>query len=133
MASVFGSALQEAQRGGADGDDAVAAGTNGIESGGRRGRDITDLLVHLVLGGIIRLDRQEGAGAHMQGDKVALDAGGVEFGKEVGREMQAGGRGGHGAFLAGVNGLVVGAILLVLRALGGDVGRKRDVADVAIA
>ncbi len=43
--------------------------------------------------------------------------------------MQAGGRGCDGTLFARVDRLVVGAVLLVLRALGGDIGRQRNMAD----
>src|SRR3712207_8796980 len=48
--------------------------------------------------------------------------------EEVFREMQPGGRGRDGAFLAGIKRLVVGAVLRVGRALARDVGRQRHLA-----
>jgi hypothetical protein len=49
--------------------------------------------------------------------------------EQIGREVEPGGGGSDGALVAGIDGLVVGAVLRVLRPLRGDVGRKRDVAD----
>ena len=85
--------------------------------------------MHLVVGCVVGLHRQEGAGADMQGDEAALDALCIERGKKLGREMQAGGGGGHGALFPGIDGLVVVAVALVVVTLRGDVGRQRDVTD----
>lgn len=85
--------------------------------------------MHLVIGGIVGLDGQEGAGADVQRDEMAFDAGAIERIEQPGREMQAGCRRGDGAFLTGIDRLVVLAVALVLGALGGDIGRQRNMAD----
>ena len=61
--------LQQPQRRGADGDDAPAGGARAIEGGGRLGGDLAPLGVHAVFGDVLGLDRQEGAGADVQGDE----------------------------------------------------------------
>ena len=65
----------------------------------------------------------------MQRHEVPLDAARVERREKLRREMQPGGRRRDGALLAGIDGLVVGAVALVVRPLRGDVGRQRHVAD----
>ena len=56
-------AFEEAKRGCADGDDAPAAGACGVEALGGGGIDAAPLAVDLMLGGVLGLHRQEGAGA----------------------------------------------------------------------
>ena len=64
----------DARRGRADGDDPPAARARRVERGGGRGVDRAPFGVHLVVAGVFDLDRQEGAGADMQGDAVQRDA-----------------------------------------------------------
>ena len=65
----------------------------------------------------------------MQRDEMAGDATLIERGEELRREMQAGRGGCHRAILAGVDGLVIVRIGLVGRALAGDIGRQRQLAE----
>ncbi len=81
--------LQQTQRGRADSDDAPAPRLGRVQRVGGCLADRTGLGVHLVVGGIVHLHRQERTGADMQGDEAALDAFGIECGKQLGREMQA--------------------------------------------
>ena len=101
----------------------------GVDLGSSTRRHLPPFGMHAVGGDVLDLDRQEGAGADMQGDEVALHASGIEFLEEVRCEMQAGGRGSYGTFLAGVDRLIVRAVLSVFRPLGSDIGRKRDMPD----
>jgi len=49
--------------------------------------------------------------------------------KRSGVEMKPGGRSRDSTLLAGIHRLVVGAVLVVLVALGCDIGRQRNMAD----
>ncbi len=84
--------------------------------------------MHLVVGRVVGLDRQEGARPHMQRHEMPLDAALVERLEKTGREMQPGRGGRDGTVFAGIDGLVVGLVLVVLRTLGRDIGRQRNVA-----
>ncbi len=72
-------ALQQAQRRGADGDDAAA----GADGGRGLRRDLTALRVHAVRAGVAT-HRQEGAGADMQGDGGAAHARGGQRASKAG-------------------------------------------------
>jgi hypothetical protein len=89
---------------------------------------MADLFMHAVLGGIVRLDRQESAGPDMKRHEVAFDAARVKRPHQFRREMQAGGGRRDSTLLARVNRLVVGAVALILGALRGDIGRQRHMA-----
>jgi hypothetical protein len=109
--AVFvGGGFEEAERGGADGDEAVARGAGGVDAGGGLGGDVAAFGVDLVLVDVVVAERQEGAGADVQGDGFALDVVGGEAREEVGGEVEAGGGGGDGALVLGEDGLVVGGV-----------------------
>ena len=120
-----GGGLEGADARRADGDDAVP-GLLGLhdELGGLVG-DAVVLLVHLVLLDVVDADGAEGAEADVQGDEAEVDAHLAQLLHLLFGEVQAGGRGGGGALLAVVDGLVA---LLVLEFLV-DVGRQRRLAE----
>ena len=66
----------------------------------------------------------------MQRQAVDLDAAAAQCRLQRGREMQPRGRSRDRAFVRRKHGLVVGGILLVRRALRGDIGRQRCRAEV---
>ena len=72
---LVGGAFQQAQRGRADRDDPAARGPRRVEPGGRRGRDPAPFGVHDMVVGVVGLDRQEGAGADMEGQRLVADPG----------------------------------------------------------
>ena len=84
--------------------------------------------VHPVAGGVVGLHRQERARPDMQRHLVHGDAARREPRQQLVGEMQARGRRRDRALVAREQGLVVGAVLLVGRALAGDIGRQRHVA-----
>ena len=98
----------------------------------RRGRRVGDLAgfgMHLVVGGVVGLDRQKGSRPDMQRHEMPLDALGVERREQLRREVQPGRRRRDGALVAGKDRLVVAAVALVVRALRGDIGRQRNMPD----
>src|SRR3546814_4380449 len=60
-------AFQQAQRGGADGDDPAAGGTGRLHRLDGGGADLAPFGMHPVILDPVDLDRQEGAGADVQG------------------------------------------------------------------
>ena len=62
-------ALEQAERGGAHRHDAPAPGARRLEALAGGGGDLAPLGMHLVVARVLGLDRQEGAGAHMQRDE----------------------------------------------------------------
>ena len=70
---LVGGAFEQAQRGGADRDDPAAGGARGVEPGRGRGVDPAPFGVHDVVVGVVGLDRQEGAGADMEGQRLVAD------------------------------------------------------------
>ena len=83
--------------------------------------------MHLVIGRIVGFDRQKCTGADMERHEMSLDACSVQRRKQLRREMQASGRSCDGAFLPGIDGLVVLPVAIVLGPLVSDIGRQRDV------
>ena len=118
--------LEGAGRGGADGDDASALRPRAVDRGRRGLGDGESLGVDAVLAHVLGLDRPERAGAHVQDELGALDAALAQALEESGGEVEAGGRGGHGARLAGVDRLV--PIPVRGRVRAADVGRQGHVA-----
>src|SRR5690606_28062716 len=97
--------------------------------GGRGlGGDLAPLGVHAVLGDVLDLHGQEGAGADVQSDARGGDAAGGELGEQDLVEVERGGGGGDRSGAGGEDGLVVGAVGGVGRAAGGDVGGQRHLA-----
>ena len=84
-----------------------------VERGRRLGAHAAALGMHAVVGGVRRLDRQKGAGPHMQGHPVQRDAARLQGRDQLRREMQARGRRRDRAFLAREHGLIVVAVVLV--------------------
>ena len=96
----------------------------------RGGRvDRADFGMHAWSLGILGLDRQEGAGADMQGDGDPRDAARLQGRQQRGREMETGGRRGHGAVPGREDRLVVGAVAFVGPAGPLDIGRQRHATD----
>jgi len=101
-----GDRFEDAGGGGADGDDASAAGAGGVdEIGGGLGQG-EPFDVHLVVGEEVDLDREERAGADVEGEVGGLDAVLAEGLDQFGGEVQAGGGGGDGSGMAGIDGLI---------------------------
>jgi hypothetical protein len=119
--------FESADRGGAYRYDAAgfAAGLTDLRSGFFRNR--IGLGVEGVLFDFLDADWLEGAEAEVESDFCGLDAAIVEAGQNFRSEVEAGGGGGDGSALAGVDGLVAVAIGGGIGA--GNIRRKRDVAD----
>jgi hypothetical protein len=75
----------------------------------------------------IDTDRLESSEADVEGDIDGLDAALADAVEDVGSEVKAGGRGGYGSVLLGVDGLI--ALAIVGRIGTRNVRRKRDMAD----
>ena len=76
-----------------------------------------------MLGRVVGLDRQEGAGADMERQRLSGNAGGVERFQQLRREMERRGGSGDRAFLLCENRLIVGGVLGIGWAARRDVGR----------
>ena len=81
-----------------------------------------------MVGGVVRLDRQEGASTDVKRHGIEPDAAIANLPKQQLREMEPRRRRRHRAVLARKKRLVVRTILLVCRAPRGDVGRQRHLA-----
>jgi hypothetical protein len=125
LAIGIAGAFDQAQGGGADGDDAASGGAGGIDAGGRVSRDDAEFGVHPVVFGVFDLDRQEGAGTDVQGDFFKQHPLVPQRLQQFRREMQPGCGGGNGAFITGKHRLIVAFVLLILRTFGADIGRQR--------
>ena len=125
----FGVALEvgfeRADRGGADGEDFMPGGADGVEGGGGGFGDVIFFGVHLVILDVVDLDGAEGPKADMEGDFDDMDTFLLDLVEEFWGEMKAGGGGGSGAEFVGVDGLIVGLVLELLM----DVGRERHGAE----
>ena len=124
FAILAGGAFQQPQRGRADRDDPPAFGARRIERIGHLGRHRAEFGMHLVAFGVVRLDRQERAGADVQRHLVQGDAARLQPRQQSVREMQARPSAPppsprHGR----KHGLVVGPVLIVGRPAGRDIGR----------
>ncbi len=75
-----------------------------------------------MLGQLLGLHRQKGARAHTQGDEMQAHALRLERRHQFRREVQSRGRRRDRALFAGIDGLVVGPVALVLAPFGGDIG-----------
>ncbi len=78
--------------------------------------------MHFMIGGVGDFYRKEGAGTDMQGHRDTTDTGGIERGEETLREMQPCGRGSDRAVLCGEDGLIIAAVVRIIRPL--DIGRQ---------
>ena len=78
--------------------------------------------MHAMILRICRLDRQKGAGADMQRHGVECCALRFDRRDELGGEMQARGRRGDSACVAGEERLIVLPVLRIGRPLAGDIG-----------
>jgi hypothetical protein len=112
-AVLVGGAFEQAERGGADRDDAAARGARGVEPVGDGGVDPAPFGVHDVVGRVVGLDRQEGAGADVEGQRLVADPRRGERVHQPRREMERGGRRGDRAFLAREHRLVILAVARV--------------------
>ena len=124
-----GRALQEPQGCGAHRDDPVAPRPHGVEPLGGGGVEETDLGMHPVGIGVVRLDGQEGAGPDMQRDVKPLDPRPVDPLEQRVGKVQPGRGSGDRAGLAGVDGLIVSGVPRIGGALAGDVGGERQGAE----
>ena len=124
-----GGAFEQPQTGCADADDAAAGGVDGIQGRGGIGGDHAPFGVHPVVGRVVGLDRQEGAGPDMQGQGMGRDATGLQ-GLHQGRgEMQASRGCRDRPVQLREHGLVVREVTVVLGPLGRDIGRQGHDAD----
>ena len=122
LARGAGRRFQQAERRGAGRDQSAPAAP---DARSRLFRDAPPLAVHPVLGRVLRADRQEGAGADMQGDGGALDAARIQRRQQAGREMQPGRGRGDRARLAGEHRLVRVPVARVAAFRALDIGRQR--------
>lgn len=113
--AVAAEVFEGAGDGGADSDDAVG----GIDFVCGLGAELEVFFVHAVFLEVIDGNRTEGADADVEGEE-AVGMGGEELGGEV----EAGGGGGDGAVLFGVDGLVAFAVGVFLLTI--DVGREGE-------
>ena len=118
--------FQATHAGGADGDDLVAGGMGAIDLFADRFIDFQPLAVHVMFANVVDAHRLKGAGADMKRDEGRLDTFGAQGFHHRLVEVQPGGGGGHGAFAAGIDGLVALAVRQFV--LAGDVWRQRHVA-----
>jgi hypothetical protein len=81
--------------------------------------------MHLVLARVLRLDREEGAGAHVQRQRLPADAMSLQRLDELGREVKRRGGRGDGSVLPREHGLVIVAVRPIGGAARGDVRRQR--------
>src|SRR3546814_13009373 len=94
----------------------AAGGTGRLHRLDGGGADLAPFGMHPVILDPVDLDRQEGAGADVQGDTGETDADLLQLFGQVRREMQAGGRRRDGTELLGEHGLIIAAVALVRRA-----------------
>ncbi len=121
--------FEGADAGGADGDDAPAAFSGGVQGlGGFRGEFVA-LLIHGVILDGVAFHRTEGAGADMEGEFDDAAAAGADFLEHFRSKMKAGGGRGDGAGVFGVDGLIAFGIVLgeVIAVNVGGQGRFTDV------
>ncbi len=74
--------------------------------------------MHMMLAGVVDLDRQERAGADMQGQVGKPDPAGCQCRDQCWREMQAGGRCGDRTLLAGEDRLIIAAVARIAARAG---------------
>ncbi len=103
--------FEDADDGGADGDDSAALFPCAPDAVYGLGGNLIFLFVHGMKGGVLLFDREKGTGADVKGDGDAFNAAGLKVGKKIGGEVQSSGRGGDGSGLACVDGLVAFAVL----------------------
>lgn len=117
-------ALEEAERGGADRDDAAPRRARGAETLGRRFVEKSGLGVHDVLLGVLDLDGEESAGADMKRERQPFDSPRRERLEQRRREVQPRRGRGDRAFLRGEDRLVVRAVARIAPARPCDVGGR---------
>ena len=127
-AAFVGGAFEQAQGGGADGDDPPAPAPRPVDRRRRAPAHHAALGLHAVMLGVGDLHRSEGAGADVQGDRRLADAALAEPGDQAAREVEARGGRRHRPGARRVDGLVVAAVAGVGRALAQDIGRQRHLA-----
>jgi hypothetical protein len=81
----------------------------GVEALGGGGVDAAPFAVHAVLVRVLGLDRQEGAGADMERQRLVADAGALERLHQPRREVKRGGGRGDGPLLAREHRLIISA------------------------
>ena len=126
---VVGGRLQQPQAGGADTDDAPALRPRRVQGFRDLGGNLAEFGVHAMVRDRLALDRQEGAGAHVQSDEVDRHAPRDQSLHQVRGEMQPRRRRGDGPRLARIDRLVVRFVAVVLGPATGDVGRQGHDAD----
>ncbi len=124
-AGVIRGGLQQAKRGGADGDHPPGLSVGGVDGVGGGGGNLPPFGMHLVVVGVVHLDRQEGPGPDMQGQPFDGGARRLHRLKKPRREMQPRRRCRDGAGNIGEQGLVVVLIFRVTTLFPLDVGRQR--------
>ena len=86
--------------------------------------------MHPVFGRLLGLDRQERPCPDMQRQAMQVDAAAAQRRLQLRREMQPRRWCRDGALIGREHGLVVGGVLVVRRALRGDIGRQRRGAEI---
>ena len=122
---LVGGALDKAQRGGADRDQATAIFAYAVEPVCCRGINAAPLAVHAVACRIIDLYRQERARTHVQGKRRGFYARIVHCLHQFGGEMQGRSGGGDGAVLLREHRLIIFGVARIGRPLAGNIGRQR--------
>ena len=117
-------AFEQAQAGGTDGDYSATSGAQSVKAVGGGGVYPAPFGVHLVVGSVVNLHRQESACPDVEGECLAGYSGPFERVQQFRGEVECSGGRGNGAVLAGEHRLVVLGILLVGGAFAGDVGRQ---------
>ena len=82
--------------------------------------------VHIMVRRVFNINRPKCPDAHVEGHRGTRDSAGGEPIEKIVCEVESGGRGGHGATLLRIHGLVSLAVHRL--GLSPDVGRKRDAA-----
>lgn len=110
---VVGERFDGADGGGADGDDTLVIGSGVVELLNGGGFDGDGFIMHGVLVEVVDTDGGEGAEPDVEGDVGLGDAFDGEGVEHIFGEVEAGGGGGDGSGLLGVNGLVAFAVVAV--------------------
>ena len=122
-----GDAFEHAHAGRADGNDALSGFFCFIYGKGRFFTEFKSFRVHLVFRERFSFHRRKCPEADMQGDKANFHAARANFIQQFFREMQTGGRRGHGAGRPGEHGLITVPVL-GLQMAAFNIGRQGNFA-----
>ena len=102
---------------------------HGVERIRRCRRDLTPLRVHLVIGGVVHLDRKKRPGTHVQRHEVPRDPARIERRKHTRRKMKSRRGRCHRAVARRIDRLIGVAVARVRRTPPSDVRRQRHRSD----